>query len=340
MDWKKSYSAKWRVFKVNRKTWADAESVPRVDSVNLSRTADGNLLESGSLTATGDFDSDYYRIVMSAEQDGEVARVDVATLLFDLSGGDYNHGTDVYNVNGFSVLYPASVTAITIGQYAPAGADGAQYVADLLKSAINAPVSVDGHFTLNDNIVFELGATVLDSAWLVLNAGPDNGFCMQIDGRGVVHILPMPKEPSLILDTLNSGLLTDGIGFTADLSEIPNRYVVIDDNIVSVAVNDDPNSPVSTVSRGYTVDIIDTSPALVDGETYNEYAYRMLKKNSILKEVKSYTREYAPNVYPNSLIRASIDGLSGDLRVQSQSITCGYGVTINERSVKEHKLYG
>ena len=55
MDWSSSYKADWRVFRVNRKTWADAEPLNKVDSVSLSRTADGALLESGSIKVSGEF---------------------------------------------------------------------------------------------------------------------------------------------------------------------------------------------------------------------------------------------------------------------------------------------
>lgn len=335
MDWSSSYTAHWRVFRVNRKTWADAEPLSKVDSVNLSRTADGSLLESGGMSLSGEFQSDYYRIVMIAEQGAEVARVDVATLLFNMSGGKVDYGMTVHDIDGFSVLYPASVTAVTIGEYAPAGVDGAQYAKELLQTAINAPVQADGSFTLNDHVVHELGSTVLNAVWNVLDAGE---FIIQIDGRGIVHIRPRPTEPSLVLSGESIGLLTNGINFSSDMSEIPNRYVVVDEDIITIAENNNSESIVSTVSRGYNVDIIDTSPTLVNGETYSEYANRMLIRESVLKQEHKYTREFAPDVYPYSIVKGSIKGLEGNLRVRSQTINCGNGITVNETAIKEIRL--
>lgn len=336
MNWNESYTATWRVFRVNRRTWADGSTLPKVDSVNVSRTANGSLLESGSMTVSNEFESDYYRIVMTAEQDGELTRVDVATLLFDVAGGDVDYGTTEHDVDGFSVLYPASVTAVTVGEYAPAGVDGAQYVKELLESCINAPVVVEGSFYLNDHVVHELGSTVLNAAWNVLDAGD---FVMQIDGRGVVHIMPKPTEPSLIVSNATAGLMQNGISYTANMSDIPNRYVVIDDIMITIAENNDPESIISTVSRGYNVDIIDTSPTPVNNETYGEYANRMLKNLSVLKDERTYVREFAPDVYPYSIIRATINGLDGDFRVNSQTINCNNGITVNEKSVKETQLW-
>lgn len=336
MDWTKSYTSIWRVFRVNRKTWADGELLKNVDSASVSRTADGKVLESGSMEVSGAIDTDYYRIVMTAEQGGELERVDIATLLFEVKGGEIDFGRTAHSVDGFSVLHPADTTAVTLGEYAPAGVDGAQYAKELLESAINAPIEVEGGFTLNNHVVHELGSSIIDAVWAVLDAG---GYIMQIDGRGVVHIRPKPTEPSLYITNNNIGLLNNGINFTSDMSDIPNRYIVIDDSNVVIAENHDPESIVSTVSRGYFVDMVDTSPTPVNGKTLQEYANDRLKELSILREERSYVREYAPDVYLYSLVRASINGLEGDLRVTSQSVDCGNGITVNEKASKETALW-
>jgi hypothetical protein len=225
------------------------------------------------------------------------------------------------------------------GEYAPEGVDGARYAKELLESAINAPVEVEGSFTLNEHIVHEPGTYILDAAWAVLKAGPEGGYVIQIDGRGVVHIRPRPTEPALVLDSAAEGIMLNGIEYTADVSEIPNRYIVIDGNNKTLAVNDDSESPVSTVKRGYFVDEVDTSPTPVNGETLGEYARRKLSEASVLRTEYSYKREYAPPVLLYSLIRASLRGLSGDLRVESQSIDCSHGIMVSEKVVEETTLW-
>ena len=336
MDWSKSYYSEWRVFRVNRDTWADAEQLENVEKISITRTADGNLLESGSMEITGDFEPDYYRIVMTAIQDDDVARVDVGTLLFDVNGGVVNYGTIQQNADGYSVLYPASTEKIITGAYAPAGVDGAAYCGELLAKSINAPVQVDGSFTLNDHVVHEIGSSVLEAVWSVLDAG---NFVIQIDGRGVVHILPKPTEPSLILDNANTRLLSHGINYTRDLSEIPNRYICIIDNYKVIATNSDPNSIVSTVNRGFYVDEVDESPVPVNNETLNQYAENRLHALSYMEDKRTYKREYYPDVNLYDIVRGSIDGLEGDLRVNEQSINCGHGITINETANMEVNLW-
>lgn len=343
MEWDKSYSATWRVYRVNRDTWADDSMLSDVDNVSITKTADGKLLESGNIETSGDFTSDYYRIVMIAEQGGTAERVDVATLLFDVAQSELDYGRTVSSASGYSVLYPASTTVITTGEYAPKGVDGVQYVKELLEDSINAPVETEGSFTLNDHLVHELGSSVLDAVWDVLDAATDPKFIMQIDGRGVVHIRPMPSEPDLIIDNSKKRLLLNGIESQTDVSNIPNRYIVMSDNIITIASNNNSRSPVSIASRGYKVDLVDTSPTPVNGQTRAEYANAKLEELSVMKETMSYEREYSDGesdgVYPYSLIRASINGLEGDLRVESQSINCGNGITISESASKETKLW-
>lgn len=336
MNWLQSYSASWRIFRVNRDTWADAERVSGVVSVSVLKTADGDLIESGSMEVIGDFQPDYYRIVMNAEQGGEEQRVDVATLLFDSNGGDFDYGINTEDVDGFSVLYPASVTMVTDGEYAPKGVNGAVYARDLLQSCINAPVQVEGSFVLNEHIVHELGTPILEAVWHVLNAG---GFVIQIDGRGVVYIRPQPTQPALVMDNSQRGLLMNGIKYKADVSKIPNRYIVIDGVNITVAENRERKSEVSTLNRGYTVDEVDTSPEPIDGETYGEYANRKLVEKSVLQEQREYSREYVPNIYPYDIIKATIDGLEGNMKIQSQSISCGNGITVAEKVSREIVLY-
>ena len=336
MDWGRSYASTWRVYRVNRQTWADRERLSNVDEAEVSRTADGELLESGGMKLTGPFEPDYYRIVMTAEQGGEVKRIDIATLLFDVSGGNVNYGSTQQSVDGFSVLYPASVTTVLSGEYAPKGVNGAQYAAELLQSAINAPVEVEEGFVLNDHIVHEIGSTILEAVWAVLEAG---GYVIQIDGRGIVHIRPKPTDPAIVIDSSNMKLLENNIDYEIDISEVPNRYVVIDGASKTVAVNNDPESTISAVNRGYFVDEVDESPTPINGETYSRYADRKLKELSVARDERSYTREFIPDVMLYSIVRASIDGLEGDFRVESQSITCGNGLTVQEKATREVPLW-
>lgn len=338
MDYSKAYTANWHVYAVKPDTWADGEPLANVDSVEITRTADGDLLESGSMVISEDFANGYYRLVMVAEQDGEVERVEIGTFLFECHSGNFNYGTSTHSAEGHSVLYPASTTRLLAGAYAPAGIDGAEYVKGILEKAISAPIDVRGSFTLNENVVHELGSTVLEAAWAVLMAG---NFIMQIDGHGTVIIRPMPDKASLNLNSANAKLMMPGIDYQDDMTDIPNRFTAVNGSQTATVTNDLLDSIVSTVNRGYVHDFIEEDATPCNGETLDSYARRRLRELSLMSDTRTYTREWADDVLPYSLVEASMPnvGLEGNLRVVSQSLTCKYGITVTEQAIKEVQLW-
>ena len=340
MDWTRGYSCQWRLYRVDPNTWADAEAVGGMTAAKVTRT-DGGPLESGSIDVTlgGAWEPGYYRIAMAACQDGAWERVDVATLLCEGTGGTLDRGARSATVTARSVLHPASVRMVPLVGHVPAGEDGAQWAASLLRRAVAAPVVVEGGgFALASPFSFDRDVTYLDAAWEVLAAG---GRTMQVDGRGAVHILPKPTEPALSLDVAGARLLVPGVKLGFDMSAVPNRYTAISGVEVAQAVNDDPDSPTSTVARGYVADVVDRSPKRLDGETLQAYAERRLSELSTVGGSCEYAREWWPGVLPGSTVRGSEGtvGEAGDLRVTRQDVTCGRGVTVTERAEREVRLW-
>lgn len=336
MDYSKGYSCEWRLYRVNPDTWADAELVSGFRSASVERdvTGDAPLVDAGSIELDGSVPDGYYRIAMTATQGSLSERVDVATLLCCSTSGTAERGSDGVELVGRSVLWPASTRLLTRGSYAPAGVDGAQFAAQMIRECCKAPVTASGSFTLDQHIVFDLGASYLEAVWSVLNAA---NWCMRMDGRGQVEILPKPTEPSLVLSNASAALLQPGIDHTLDTGDVPNRYTAIEDGSVAQAVNDDLASSTSYQSRGYWVDVVDDSPERVDGETLTAYATRRLREESTLLDERTYTRELYPGVLPFDIVRCSIPSvtLDGDMRVRSQSLECGHGIVVTEKSAKE-----
>ena len=339
-DYGRAYKSTFRVYRVNERTWHDGEELHGVTSgsISVTRDAGGDTIESGSMTVTGGFESGYYRIVMDTDQDGEQGREEIATLLFERSSVVRDKSTDTVSVEGQSVLYPASVERVVSGEYAPDGADGAQYAARLLRRCVKAPVTVHGGFKLGRNVVHGFGDTVLEAVYDVLDAG---GFVIQIHGDGGVHLLSSPVDPKAVIDEDNTRMIVPGIKHGYATLSVPNRYIADDELERAVVVNDDPESPVSVTQRGYYHDKLDTSPCPVDGETLERYARRRLEELSTVYDSREYTREWIPNLYPCDIVKASVPalGLDGNLRVTSQSITCDHGVTVSEKACKEVKLW-
>lgn len=334
----------WRVFRVDPITWADAELVTKVSGMTVARdwSDSSPTIERGSFIvdkAVGEtFEEGYYRIAMTADQGGVAERVNVATLLCASTSDTIERGVSAVEVEGRSVLYPASTAKMDVGSYAPMGVNGAEWAARMLRSCVNAPVIVTGGFILEDHVVYDVGASVLDAVWLVLRAG---NHLLRILGDGTIVVAALPTEPTLPLDLAHARLLRPGIKRSLDLSEVPNRYIAIDGPRRAMAVNSDPESETSTVRRGWHSDVVDTSPVRVNGETLDSYCSRRLEEESTVEDARSYTREWWPDALPGDLARGTLNGcgLEGDFRIRSQQLTCDKGITVEEESVREVRTW-
>lgn len=339
-DWLGGYSAGWDVYAVDQDTWADSHAVDGIMSVSISKDAtdDTPLLETGTMQCDGDapFEWAWCRIYMQIEQQS-AERVPMATLLFERGSVKTSHQAPVTELRGRSVLQPVADRKLARGLFAASGIDGAAYAGRLLQACTPAPVVVEGSFTLVDDLVFDLGASYLSAVWQLINAAD---WCIQIGGDGTIYVREKPTEPALELDRAHAGLLIPGVDMTLDLTDVPNRYIAIDNGKTAVAENDDISLPASYARKGRWVETVDSSPTRIDGETLDGYAQRRLAEVSTIVREYSYVREWWPNVMPYSLVRATLSehGIQGDLRVMRQELACGKGVTVSETSWQEVRV--
>lgn len=344
MDFSKGYSASFTLHRVDPSTWGRGPAYAKVvsASVECDATDECPLVQAGSCEVTLDvadsFEEGYYRIEMTADQDGSVERHAVATLLMASGESALDRSSQTAKVTGHSVLKPAADRLMLTGTYAPKGCDGAQYAASLLRECIQAPVSASGSFTLDEHAVFGAGVSYLQAAWTVLKAAD---WCMRIMGDGSVEICPKPSEAAFVLDVEGRHNIVPGAEMSYDLSEVPNRYFAVDGDDVGVAINDLDGSRTSVSARGRYVDCIDDSPVKVDGETMTNYAKRKLEEMSTVTREWTYTREYVPDLVPFDLVAGSVPefGMSGAFRVLKQSMSIGKGVTVSETLGQETKEY-
>lgn len=340
INWSKGYSCTWRIYVVSPDTWADDAIIGGLESAEVERSYEGDapLIESGSFDVTypiGEaWNEKYLRLVMVAEQDGIRERVEVCTLLCASASGEIDKGADKIKITGRSVLYPASVASVKIGAFAPAGSNGVEEAANLLREVIGAPVETQGSFKLSSHVIYDTGQTVLSAVWTLLDAG---GFGIRILGNGTVRIAKLPTSPVMTLNQTNVRLMHTGVGHELDWSTVPNRYIAVEGGKVSIATNDNLKSPTSIPVRGYRHDIVDTSPVRVRGETLEAYCSRKLEENSVVFDNRSWSREWWPDVVPGDIIRVSLRAydIEGDFRIIRQSLKCEHGIVVDEQVRKE-----
>ena len=336
MNFRRPYTARWRVMRVDEATWQSVSELTGVVSATVSRDCTDSvpLLESASVELDTDavFEEGYHRIEAICTQDGGTEVIPIATVLLNEGSGKMNRGLRTATLNGLSVLQPAADERFDHGSYAPKGADGALVAARILSSVCKAPVEAVGGFKLSDNIVYDLGASYIEGVWAILNAA---GWCIRIAEDGTIRICEKPSAPYDDAPIIATDIIMPEIGYESGIASVPNVYVAIDGEQKAEAVNDDPASRTSTVSRGRRIVEVDSSPSKVNGESLQAYARRMLKEKRTVTSMKyTYKREYHPGVVPFDILRAHIPGygIDGSFRVMSQTLTLTQGIEIDEKS--------
>lgn len=152
----------------------------------------------------------------------------------------------------------------------------------------------------------------------------------------------------------NSSILYPELNMDHDIYGIPNVVEVIYTDltkenkencyIVSRVVNDDPNSPVSTVSRGREIVQRIINPDIHGKPTQkivDQYAEDLLSALSSIEYTVSYTHGYCPvrvgDCVRLNYTRAGLKNIKA--KVISQTINCETGCSVSEKAVFTSKLW-
>ena len=146
----------------------------------------------------------------------------------------------------------------------------------------------------------------------------------------------------------NSSILYPDIDMKHDLYGIPNVVEVTYSNgrtsYHARIVNDDPNSPTSTVNRGREIIHREDNPTLTGTPTemqIQEYATNLLRSLSSVEYTLTYTHGYCPvrlgDCVRLNYTKAGIVDVKA--KVISQSIECVPGCKVTEKAVFTTKLW-
>ena len=156
-------------------------------------------------------------------------------------------------------------------------------------------------------------------------------------------------QPVWTYDDGNSSILYPDISMDHDLYGVPNVVEVVYSgngaNYNIRVVNDDENSPTSTVNRGREIIHRDSNPDLTGEPTkaqLEEYAKTLLKKLSPVEYTISFSHGYCPvrlgDCVRLNYSRAYMNGIKA--KVIKQSIDCSSGCKVTETAKFTAKLWG
>lgn len=221
----------------------------------------------------------------------------------------------------------------------------------LARENLRAPVSpIESDVPLN----FDFVSDPSDSWFTFINdliANANHKFVLDELGR----VLFAPHQDTASLQPVwtyaddDISILYPDLEMDHDLYGIPNVVEVVYSSdtkqLYSRVVNDDVNSPTSTVNRGRELITRITDPDLVGiptQEQIDEYARQQLRNLSTIEYTVTYSHGYCPvridDCVRINYSRAQLTNIKA--RVISQSINCEPGCKVTEKAVFTTKLWG
>lgn len=350
LDWTKSMEQTFEFYIVDPGTWSDLKRIDTVTSCSIERDSSNATLGSASFECTENVDECYIRAYLIAIQNGITERVPLGTFLVQTPSVSFDGKNTSISLEAYTPLIELKATVPPIGYALLKGTNIMDTVPDLCAENMRAPVVA----TSSDEKVYDDFVSNLDDTWLSfisdLLANAKFQFGLDEYSRVIFEPVqdPAALRPVWVYNDDNSSILLPDISNERDLYGIPNVVEVVYSTgtgyMFSRIVNDDPNSPVSTVNRGREVVHRESSPnfaGMPTQEYIDQYARQMLRNMSCLEHKVTYSHGYCPvRVGDAVLLNYTRAGLTNvKAKVISQSIKCDTGCTVEETAVYTTKLW-
>lgn len=351
IDWTKSMTQTFKYYIVDPGTWKDDKEITTVKSSTIKRDESSETLGSATIDADDLLGEDYIRVYLIANQNGVEEKVPLGTFLVQTPSSSFDGKVRSVSMDAYTPLLELKEKQPAIGYSVLKGENIMQLAYRLVRENARAPVIE----ALSDETLFDDFVAYTDDTWLtfVSDLIANAKYSFSLDELGRILFAPEQKiaslQPVWTYNDDNSSILYSDIDLDHDLYGIPNVVEVIysngGNNYYARVVNDDPNSPLSTVSRGREIVYRVTDPDLIGDPTSNqiqEYAENTLKNLSAVEYTVTYSHGYCP-VRVGDCVRLNYEraGITDvKAKVISQSISCESGCKVDETAVFTTKLWG
>ena len=329
MEWSKGFSSTYYACIVDPDTWRDMDRfyINADSKINRSDTA---LIEAADVLTDYAFEGEkWIRLYMDVRQNGATEHVALFTGIAAAPSQDVFWLKSKYALECYSVLKPAEDVLLPRGYYVPAEADSGQTIQSLF-GVTPAPVEVLCEMpAITNAIIAEQAENHLSMVQKVLQAVNRR---IRIMGNGTIQICEKASAPTVTYDPLSNDAVEPQLAMTHDWFSCPNVFRAVA-NDASVTVYDDrETSALSTVNRGREVWMEEDNCTLNVGEGLHAYAERRLFEEQARGYELSYSRRYHPDITIGDIVglRYPENGINGDYKVITQSITLGKGCRTEE----------
>ena len=349
-DWSASMQQSFEYYIVDPGTWKESKRLDNVISCSITRDSSVETLGSATIDVTNSVGECYIRAYLVTIQNGLRERHPLGTFLVQTPSSSFDGKIRNVSMDAYTPLLELKENPPPLGYSIFKSENIMEKAYQIAREHTRAPVvQASSANTLYNDFVANSGDTWLSFLTdLIANAK----YNFELDEFG--RILFSPKQDTASLqpvwtyDDNNSSILYPSISMDHDLYGIPNVVEVIYSNgrdfYYARVVNDDPNSPTSTMSRGREIVHRDTNPSVIGDPTnaqIQEYARTLLRSLSTVEYTVSYTHGYCPvrlgDCVRINYARAGIVDVKA--RVISQSIKCEPGCPVTEKAVFTTKLW-
>lgn len=360
-DWLSSMEQSFEYYIVDPITWKDDKILTTVKSSTINRDSGVETLGSATIDITDSVGECYIRIYLVTIQNGVKEKHPLGTFLVQTPSSSFNGKVREVSMDAYTPLLELKEKQLPLGYYIP------KYNKNSIDEAAKVDILTRAHEIARENMRAPIIDTKCDTKLVTdFIADPDDSvlnfisdliknakYKLALDETCRVLFEPDQKidslQPVWTYDDNNSSILYPELSMEHDLYGIPNVVEVIYSNGTNQyykrVVNDDENSPTSTVRRGREIIHRVTDPGFTgiptDAEV-EEYANNLLRELSTIEYTISYTHGYCP-VRLGDCIRLNYSraGLTNiKAKVISQSIKCVPGCPVTEKAVFTKKLWG
>lgn len=349
-DWTSSMQQTFEYYTVDPGTWKDVSRIDNVKSCTISRDSEAETLGSATIDVTDSLGECYIRVYLITIQNGVKEKHPLGTYLVQTPSSSFDGKVRSVSMDAYTPLLELKESPPPIGYSLLKDQNIMTTAYRLVREHARAPVVE----TKNEKNLYSDFVADLNDTWLTFLTDliANAKYTFDLDELGRILFAPIQDTASLqpvwTFDDGNSSILYPSISMDHDLYGIPNVVEVIyskgADTYTSRVVNNDTNSPISTVSRGREIVYRTSDPDLIGDPTKNQidkYAEQLLRNLSSIEYTVSYTHGYCP-VRVNDCVRlnykrAGITDIKA--KVISQSIKCEPGCPVTETAVFTTKLW-
>lgn len=350
-NWTETMQQTFEYYVVDPGTWKDVRPINNVIDSKISRDNETETLGSLTMNIGEPLGECYVRIYLVTIQNGVKEKHPLGTFIIQTPSYGFDGKVKTVTMDAYTPLLELKENQPPLGYSILEGENVMDIAYRLVRDNVRAPVvKVEDDETLYYDFVANTEDTWISFVYdLVANAK----YTLGLDELGRVLFLPKQDAASLqpvwTYDDGNSSILMPKVDVQQDLYGIPNVVEVIyskgNDNFYAKVVNDNADSPISTVNRGREIVYREVNPTAMGNPTKEQieaYAEQLLKNLSALEYRITYTHGYCPvRIGDCVMLNYEKAGLKNvKAKVVSQSIECTPGCPVTETAIFTNRLWG